>query len=233
MTLRIKNWDLHYENNKTRILKNMSWVPFPNSHDSDGFTEIMEEKDGVSIFGAWVLIVQIASKCGPRGTLVRSSGEEHNHITLSRMSRCPISTMKRALEITQKVGWIEEIDENGVIRHLSATSRHFSAKKERKKERTLEISKVVIDYLNEQIKTKFKFNSDKTLSFISARLEEGFELEAFKKVIRVKKADWVGTEQEKYLRPSTLFGPRFEGYFNQKENENSNIENDQIEETTF
>ena len=29
-------------------------------------------------------------------------------------------------------------------------------------------------------------------------------------------AEWIGTEQEKYLRPATLFGTKFESYLNQK-----------------
>jgi len=36
-------------------------------------------------------------------------------------------------------------------------------------------------------------------------------------VIEKKCGEWVDTEQEKYLRPETLFGNKFAGYLAQKE----------------
>jgi len=74
MTLIIKNWDKHFENNRTRDLKQMRWVPFPNSHDGDGYTELVEHKNGPAHLGCWVAIVQVASKCDTRGTLLRGGG---------------------------------------------------------------------------------------------------------------------------------------------------------------
>ena len=38
----------------------------------------------------------------------------------------------------------------------------------------------------------------------------------FKTVIDKKCDEWIGTEWEKYLRPETLFGTKFEGYLNAK-----------------
>ena len=38
----------------------------------------------------------------------------------------------------------------------------------------------------------------------------------FKKVIDTKAAEWLGTDMEKFLRPQTLFGSKFESYLNQK-----------------
>ena len=33
---RIKNWDERYENNRSRRVKDLQWVPTPNHHDGDG-----------------------------------------------------------------------------------------------------------------------------------------------------------------------------------------------------
>jgi hypothetical protein len=41
-------------------------------------------------------------------------------------------------------------------------------------------------------------------------------VEDFKRVIDIKAAEWLGTENDQYLRPQTLFGTKFEGYLNQK-----------------
>ena len=36
-------------------------------------------------------------------------------------------------------------------------------------------------------------------------------------MIEKKVAEWKGTEMDKFLRPETLFGTKFEGYLNQNE----------------
>lgn len=75
----------------------------------------------------------------------------------------------------------------------------------------------IIDYLNEKVGSHYKSNISKTKSLIQARLNEKFTLEDFKKVIDNKCLEWMGTEWQKYLRPETLFGTKFEGYLNSQE----------------
>lgn len=73
----------------------------------------------------------------------------------------------------------------------------------------------IVEYLNQKADTKFKHTTTKTRSCINARLHEGFALEDFKLVIDAKCADWLGDQKmEKFLRPETLFGTKFEGYLN-------------------
>ena len=78
------------------------------------------------------------------------------------------------------------------------------------------IIKQVIDYLNERLGSNYKSNTPKTRDKIKARINEGFTLEDFKRVIDIKFIEWKGTEFEKCLRPETLFGTKFESYLNQK-----------------
>ncbi|UXR86198.1 conserved phage C-terminal domain-containing protein [Staphylococcus felis] len=73
----------------------------------------------------------------------------------------------------------------------------------------------VINYLNKQTGKQYKPTTKKNQTVIRARTDEGFTLDDFKKVIDNKVAEWKGTEMEKYLRPETLFGTKFEGYLNQ------------------
>ena len=40
-------------------------------------------------------------------------------------------------------------------------------------------------------------------------------LDDFKSVIDKKSKEWLGTNMERYLRPDTLFGTKFESYLNQ------------------
>ena len=74
----------------------------------------------------------------------------------------------------------------------------------------------IIDYLNAKTGQHYRANTNETQSFIRARFREKFTLDDFKKVIDTKCAEWMGTDWEKYLRPKTLFGTKFESYLNQK-----------------
>ena len=78
----------------------------------------------------------------------------------------------------------------------------------------------IVSYLNEKAGTKFKHTTGKTKSAIKARMAEGFTVDDFKTVIDKKCAEWIGDpKMEKYLRPETLFGTKFEGYLNAKTTE--------------
>lgn len=77
-----------------------------------------------------------------------------------------------------------------------------------------EIYKTIISYLNEKAGTGYKATSKKTQSVINGRIAEGFTVDDFTTVIDKKCAEWLTTEFEQYLRPSTLFGTKFESYLN-------------------
>lgn len=109
--LRIVDWDRHFENNRTRELKRMEWVPVPNKHDGDGFTELLDHRDGVLHYGAWHLILQVASKCDPRGTLLRDGKRAHDLASLSRITRISEKVLKSAIERLLNIGWIEIYDD--------------------------------------------------------------------------------------------------------------------------
>lgn len=69
----------------------------------------------------------------------------------------------------------------------------------------------VISYLNEKTGKSFK-----TAPGLKTRFKEGYTVDDCKKVIDIKCAEWAGTEQEKYLRPQTLFSNKFDSYVNQE-----------------
>lgn len=74
----------------------------------------------------------------------------------------------------------------------------------------------VVDYLNSKAGTHYKASSKATQQHINARLAEGFTVEDFKRVVDNMCISWLRTEWEQYLRPSTLFGSKFENYLNRK-----------------
>lgn len=80
--------------------------------------------------------------------------------------------------------------------------------------------KYIVEYLNQKTNSSYRPNTPKTVSLIKARLSEGFTVDDFKKVIDTMTAEWKGTDMEKFLRPETLFGTKFEGYLNRKKSTN-------------
>ncbi|MDU2929057.1 conserved phage C-terminal domain-containing protein [Negativicoccus succinicivorans] len=90
-------------------------------------------------------------------------------------------------------------------------------KRQTENEQTSDICTEVIEYLNLKAQTRYRASTPKTKQLIRARLAEGFILDDFKIVIDNKVSDWKGTEWEKFLRPETLFGTKFEGYLNARQ----------------
>lgn len=75
----------------------------------------------------------------------------------------------------------------------------------------------IIEYLNSKAGTNFRVNSKDTRKHIKARIDEGFTVNDFKTVIDRKVTEWGNNpDMVQYLRPSTLFGTKFESYLNQK-----------------
>ena len=79
----------------------------------------------------------------------------------------------------------------------------------------ININKNIIDYLNNKLNSKYKYSTKITKEKINARLNEGYTLDDFIAVIDKKCNEWLGTEFERFLRPETLFGTKFESYLNQ------------------
>lgn len=108
---RIRNWTLHFEKAQSRNVQTVSWVALPNKHDGKGFRRIMRRKDGVAIYGCWVLIVQVASKCPARGTLIDADGVLIDAEAVSDKTGAPVKTVEMALEAlsSPEIGWVEKI----------------------------------------------------------------------------------------------------------------------------
>ncbi len=74
----------------------------------------------------------------------------------------------------------------------------------------------IVEILNKEAGTKYRSTTKKTRDLIKARWNEDFREADFTTVIKKKTIKWKGNpEYEIYLRPETLFGPKFEGYLNE------------------
>lgn len=73
----------------------------------------------------------------------------------------------------------------------------------------------IVAYLNQKANRDYRPGTPKTQRLIKARINEGFTVADFFKVIDFKTADWLHKpDMQQYLRPETLFGTKFEGYLN-------------------
>lgn len=92
-------------------------------------------------------------------------------------------------------------------------------KKEKKK---MEIYSNIIQHFNLKCNKSYKLDSDVFIDYIDKLISKGFSEQDMIAVIDQKCKDWMNTKYAQYLRPSTLFGEKFEIYLNdcQKSNEN-------------
>lgn len=78
-----------------------------------------------------------------------------------------------------------------------------------------EVYESIISYLNQKAGTAYKSQTNSYRTFINARIKAGYGIEDFYKVIDNKTTEWIGTDFQKFLRPETLFGNKFDSYLNQ------------------
>lgn len=80
--------------------------------------------------------------------------------------------------------------------------------------------KEILDYLNQKTGSHYK-DVKGNQKLIKARWNEGYRIDDFKRVIDNKTGDWLGVvakdgrEMSQFLRPSTLFGNKFDQYLNE------------------
>ena len=147
----------------------------------------------------------------------------------SRLAENTRQTCKKCKADSQKIQDIK-ID-NNIFNNINNNNKDINIKKENKKEKDgnsqeNQIEKLVpkgayeeiLNYLNEKTKRNFR-NIETNRKHIRARFNESksspYTVEDFKKVIDNKCAEWLGDEKmQKYLRPETLFGRKFESYLN-------------------
>lgn len=129
------------------------------------------------------------------------------------------------IELVKKHGLIKD----GLIYHYPNATLTLGSKKRQEEEKTRQEgefegepyaveTRVALHYLNEKSGRNFRETS-KNLDFIQARLlEPGVDIEGIKSMIDRQCVRWKGTDQEEYLRPSTLFNAtKFDSYYAAKD----------------
>jgi hypothetical protein len=110
----IRDWNSHFENNKSRERDQCAFVCVPNKQHGQGFVRVVSESDGAAIYGVWIMILGAASRQRkPReGYLTHDgtpSGEAWTAEDMALQFRRPVAEVERALAVlsSAKVGWIQ------------------------------------------------------------------------------------------------------------------------------
>lgn len=198
MIYRIKDWDTRYENNRTRAYKKLDWVPMPNKMDGDGYTELVElskgEKEyyGALRFAGWCAIVEIASRCEPRGTLYRNLADNCGHTaeSLSRISRLPIIVFELVFDRAMKIGWLDVIDNQNKDLQNTAEILQSPALNRIEENRIEE---------NRKESKRHAFTPPTEQEMIAFFLEKGFPESLAKKVFEYYSPKWIDSNGKKVL----------------------------------
>ena len=105
-------------------------------------------------------------------------------------------------------------DTQGDTRNEAQNEHINKTKRNETKQENIPYAEIVA-YLNERTGSSFRPTTKATQSHIRARWREGFKLEDFFTVIDNMVEKWGNDpKMSQYLRPETLFGPKFESYLN-------------------
>lgn len=109
--LRIKDWNKHFETAQSRKIQNaLPWFAVPTKHDGKGFRKLMRHENGVSLYGAWILIAAVSAKSPIRGYLIDIDGPLTAD-DISLKTDAPIATITEAVSVlVNDIGWMEEVE---------------------------------------------------------------------------------------------------------------------------
>lgn len=101
-----------------------------------------------------------------------------------------------------------QIEDKGLVK----LDRTISKDLKDTKKYYITLTRDVILFLNDKASTAFNLESRKNQRLVTEVAMQGYTYDDFIAVIEDKVKDWQGTSYARYLRPSTLFGLRFESY---------------------
>lgn len=160
--------------------------------------------------------VNTCRKCCQRlvetGELSVISTKRYTMITVRNYEKYQVET---GSDMHADMHAVVQADMQGDVHHMHNTLHNtLHTTEERKNSKKEEIINIV-RFLNEQTGKAYQDTANRTVHLIELRMAEGYTVEDFYRVITNKCRDWKNTKMEQYLRPSTLFGSKFESYLNQ------------------
>lgn len=120
---------------------------------------------------------------------------------------------KRLISLVQNISLVNVATKNDVAKHISKTD----------KSKEMEIDNIV-QMWNKATGQQLRTDTPNTRKLISGLLKRGFTGGQLIGVARVKHNEWGGNiKTKKWVRPSTVFGGKFDEYFQQYEQQKQNV----------
>lgn len=103
----IPDWATRYETSESRKRRRLEWVAIPNQWDSRAYIAIAQRRDATAILGAWMLILEVASRMPMRGRL-EEDGTPLTAQDIAHKVRVPAQDIARAIAVLSDpaIGWI-------------------------------------------------------------------------------------------------------------------------------
>ncbi len=114
----IVGWEDRYENSRSRQIAECRWVTLPNRFDGDKISELIGTCGEVG-YGCWCSLIAVASRCKPRGLLIRKNGHPHDAHSLSRITGLSVKGYNRTFPVAEACGLIIK---TSLERHPNVTS---------------------------------------------------------------------------------------------------------------
>ena len=209
------------------------WIKITTDFFNDEKIQLIEAlPNGDTLIVIWVKLLCLAGKRCDGGAFT-INGKSLTAENLATILRRPIEDIKEAVNIFIDYGMIEwerNISDPIKIKNWNKHQSMEEVTREKNRQRqaayrqrrnvtcnvtnnTAESCRAVISYLNIKLGgADYDPEQEETVKLINDRMKEGYTVADMQKVIDNKCADWLGTEWAKYLRPSTLFGKKFESY---------------------
>lgn len=113
----IREWNKFFENHKSRIVEQCSFVCVPNKQDGMGLTRILSHENGLQIYGVWCLIVGACSRQRlPREGYLTDTGtalgRRWSAADMAERWRQSESIIQFALDVisSDRINWLEVKD---------------------------------------------------------------------------------------------------------------------------
>lgn len=147
-----------------------------------------------------------------RCSQVINSLKEKDYISIELIFGAEKQIEKRVIRVVNKFDTPIKYSLRGYQENVKGSNTSFSNTKDILSSSEKIPYSEIISYLNQVTNKKYKV-TQKWKDLIKARWNEGQRLEDFKKVINVKSSQWLNdSNMNKYLRPQTLFGNKFDDY---------------------
>lgn len=147
-----------------------------------------------------------------RCSQVINSLKEKDYISIELIFGAEKQIEKRVIRVVNKFDTPIKYSLGGYQENVKGSNTSFSNTKDILSSSERIPYSEIISYLNQVTNKNYKV-TQKWKDLIKARWNEGQRLEDFKKVINVKSSQWLNdSNMNKYLRPQTLFGNKFDDY---------------------